>query len=47
MKQNFSVLFIIGIALGIIFNNIGAGICLGLASTAIARLALNKYPDKR
>jgi hypothetical protein len=47
MKQKFSVLFIIGIALGIIFNNIGAGMCLGLAGTAIATLVLNDYHDKQ
>jgi hypothetical protein len=45
MKQKFSFLFIIGLLLGIIFNNIGAGMCLGMASSAIVNLALNDYPD--
>lgn len=45
MKQKFSFLFIIGILLGIIFHNIGAGMCLGMASSAIVNLAFNDYPD--
>jgi uncharacterized membrane protein len=47
MKPKFSLLFIIGLLLGIIFNNICAGMCLGMASSAIANLALNDYPDTR
>jgi hypothetical protein len=47
MKQKFYILFFIGIVLGIIHNNMGAGMCLGLAGTAIATLAFNSYPDKQ
>jgi len=47
MKKKFSFWFIIGIgigtALGIAFNNVGAGMCLGIASSAIVTLLLNDY----
>ena len=50
MKQKFSFWFIIGIgigtALGIAFNNIGAGMCLGIGSSAIVTLLLNDYNNE-
>ena len=49
-KQKFSFWFIIGIgigtALGIAFNNIGAGMCLGIGSSAIVTLLLNDYNNE-
>ena len=50
MKQKFSFWFIIGIglgtALGIVFNNISAGMCLGIASSAIVTLLLNDFNNE-
>jgi hypothetical protein len=50
MKQKFSFWFIIGIgigaALGIAFNNIGAGMCFGIGSSGIVTLLLNDYKNE-
>jgi len=51
MKTKFSFwLFIglgIGTVLGVVFNNMGAGICLGIGSSAIATLLLNEENNER
>jgi|GEM_PF-2683830 len=46
MKQKFSFCFIIGIGLGIMFDNLGAGMCLGIGSSAIVTFLLNRYNNK-
>ena len=50
MKQKFSFWFIIGIgigtALGIAFDNIGAGMCIGIGSSAIVTLLLNDFNNE-
>ena len=50
MKQKFSFWFIIGIgigtALGFAFNNMGAGMCLGIGSSAIVTLLLNDFNNE-
>ena len=50
MKQKFSFWFIIGIgigtALGIAFNNMSAGMCLGIGSSAIVTLLVNDYDNE-
>ncbi len=51
MKSKFSFWLFIGIgigaALGTAFNNIGAGICLGIGSSAIITLLINEYTNER
>jgi hypothetical protein len=47
MKQKFSFFFIMGICLGIATNNIGAGFCLGIGSSAIVTLLLSGYNNKQ
>jgi Na+/H+-dicarboxylate symporter len=50
MKQKFSFWFIIGISIGIVlgfvFHNAGAGMCLGIGSSAIVTLLLNDYDNE-
>jgi hypothetical protein len=50
MKQKFSFWLIIGVSIGIVlgiaFCNIGAGICLGIGSSAIVTLLLNDYANE-
>jgi hypothetical protein len=43
MKQKFSFCFILGIGLGIIIDNLAAGMCLGIGSSAIFTFLLNGY----
>jgi hypothetical protein len=47
MKQKFSFWLFIGIGIGIgaglKFNNIGAGICLGIGCSAIVTLLLSEH----
>ena len=49
-KQKFSFWFIkgigIGTALGNAFNNMSAGMCLGIASSAIVTLLVNDYKNE-
>jgi len=51
MKQKFSFWFFIGIGAGLAFgkafDNLGAGICLGVGISAIVTLLLNEYNNER
>ena len=49
-KQKFSYWFIIGIGIGTVwgsvFDNMGAGICLGTSCSAIVTLLINDFKEE-